>query len=80
MVTFNQLRKKIRGPKLHKTRTPALLSCPQKVGIVFKIGIVKPKKPNSAQRKVAWVKLKHRNVISYIPGQGHNIQSTLMSG
>lgn len=74
MVTRNQYTKKIvRVKKLHKTKTPALLGNPQKLGIVIKIGIVKPKKPNSAQRKVAWVKLKHRKVIAYIPGQGHNI-------
>lgn len=53
MVTRNQYTKKARKKKHHKTRTPALLGNPQKLGIVLKIGIVKPKKPNSAQRKVA---------------------------
>ena len=53
MVTRNQYTKKIvRLKKVHKTKTPALGN-PQKLGIVIKIGIVKPKKPNSAQRKVA---------------------------
>lgn len=73
MVTFQQLRKRHRRKKHHKTKVPALLGNPQKVGIVTQLRIVKPKKPNSAQRKIAQVKFKHRHVLVYIPGQGHNI-------
>jgi len=52
-----------------------MLSCPQKRGVVVSVGIMKPKKPNSAQRKIARVKLNgSRQVIVYIPGLGHNLQ------
>jgi len=61
----------------------ALRQCPQKKGICSKIRIVKPKKPNSAQRKIAKVRLFKRSVLAYIPGQGHNLKSyseVLVSG
>ena len=54
---------------------PALQGCPQKRAVCIKVRIMKPKKPNSAQRKVARVKLTTQQVITaYIPGQGHNLQ------
>lgn len=66
------------------TNTRALKRCPQRRGIVLKVRIVKPKKPNSAQRKVIKVRLTtRRNVIARIPGQGHNLRdfsSVLISG
>ena len=65
-------------------RTPALQHCPQKKGICVKIFIRTPKKPNSALRKVAKVKLSNRKKVeAYIPGEGHNLQqysSVLMRG
>jgi small subunit ribosomal protein S12 len=76
MITLNQLTKKNkRIPKKSKVRATALTACPQKRGICFKVTIMKPKKPNSAIRKIAKVKLSTgRRVIAYIPGQGHNLQ------
>jgi small subunit ribosomal protein S12 len=62
----------------------ALQRCPQKKGTVIKVRIVKPKKPNSAQRKVARLKLStRRKIIAYIPGQGHSLKAysgVLVSG
>jgi len=78
MPTFAQLviKKKTRRNRPHRgTRSKALLHCPQKKGTCKKIRIVKPKKPNSAQRKVAKVKLSTaREVICYIPGKGHELR------
>lgn len=78
MPTFSQLVIKIktRHNRPHRgTRSKALLHCPQKRGICTKIRIVKPKKPNSAQRKVAKVRLStNRRVICYIPGKGHELR------
>jgi len=78
MPTFAQLviKKKTRINRPHRgTRSKALLHCPQKKGTCKKIRIVKPKKPNSAQRKVAKVKLStEREVICYIPGKGHELR------
>lgn len=77
MVTWNQLTKKKvkRGKKKHKVRAPLLWSCPQKKAVTVKVYNTKPKKPNSAQRKVAKVKLSTgRYAIVAIPGQGHNLQ------
>jgi len=77
MVTNNQLVHfvVIRGKKKHKVRAPLLRGCPQRKGTVLKSYVTKPKKPNSAIRKVAKVKLStRRNAIVYIPGQGHNLQ------
>lgn len=60
-------------PKLSKA--PALQNCPQRKGVCSRVYVTKPKKPNSAQRKVAKVKLTTgRTVIAYIPGEGHNLQ------
>lgn len=75
MVTLNQLIKNPRKRKKNKTLSPALKKCPQLKGVCFKITTMKPKKPNSAIRKIAKVKLSTgRRVIVYIPGQGHNLQ------
>jgi small subunit ribosomal protein S12 len=84
MPTFNQLLKKPRKFKISKTKTPALDSCPQKKGVCLKIFIVTPKKPNSALRKVARIRLSNnKRVTAYIPGEGHNLQqysTVLMRG
>lgn len=84
MVTINQLLKNSRAPKQHTNNVFALSACPQKKGTVIKVRIVKPKKPNSAQRKVAKLKLSNkRKIVAYIPGQGHNLKAysgVLVSG
>lgn len=76
MLTINQLSlKKSRKKKQFKKKTPALKCCPQKKGVCIKIFIRSPKKPNSACRKVAKVKLSTgKKVDAYIPGEGHNLQ------
>lgn len=74
MSTINQLIRKSKNKK-KKSLTPALQGCPQKKGTVYKIFEQSPKKPNSARRKVAKVKLKTGRIIScHIPGEGHNLQ------
>jgi len=71
----NQLRKKPRKNKKSLNKTPALERCPQKKGICTKLVLRTPKKPNSALRKLAKVKLTNRKFIyAYIPGEGHNLQ------
>lgn len=73
--TINQLVRKGRGEKKWKSKAPALESCPQKRGVCIRVYTVTPKKPNSALRKVAKVRLSNsREVIAYIPGIGHNLQ------
>ena len=88
MPTFNQLVKKGRCDKAYKSKTPALqrgfnalrneatnLSAPQKRGVYTKVTTVTPKKPNSALRKIARVRLTNgMEATSYIPGIGHNLQ------
>lgn len=75
MPTYQQLTKKIRKAKRHKNKVPALLGCPFKRGICLKIFTRTPKKPNSAIRKVARIRLSTgKRVTAYIPGIGHNIQ------
>lgn len=76
MSTINQLSlKKSRKPKFFKKKTPALQNCPQKKGVCIKIFIRSPKKPNSACRKVAKIKLSTgKKIEAYIPGEGHNLQ------
>ena len=84
MPTINQLIKSPRRPKILRSKTPALEGCPQKKGVCLKVYIVTPKKPNSALRKVARVRLSNnRRVTAYIPGEGHNLQqysTVLMRG
>lgn len=73
--TFNQLVRKGRKPTKFKTASPALQSCPQKRGVCTRVYTTTPKKPNSALRKVARVRLTNGiEVTTYIPGVGHNLQ------
>lgn len=75
MPTINQLIRKERTIQKKKTTSPALASCPQKRGVCTRVYTTTPKKPNSALRKVAKVRLSNGfEVISYIPGIGHNLQ------
>ena len=75
MATVNQLLKKSRKPKVRKTDVPALNACPQRRGVCTRVYTTTPKKPNSALRKVARVRLTNGfEVTSYIPGEGHNLQ------
>ena len=75
MVTTNQLVRHGRSPRVYKTKSPALEKCPQKRGVCVKVYTTTPKKPNSALRKVAKVRLTNKiEVIAYIPGEGHNLQ------
>ena len=73
--TFNQLVRKGRTSPNYKTASPALQSCPQKRGVCTRVYTQTPKKPNSALRKVARVRLTNGiEVTTYIPGVGHNLQ------
>jgi len=73
--TINQLIRKGRRKISVKTRTPALKSCPQRRGVCTRVYTSTPKKPNSALRKVARVRLTNQiEVTAYIPGEGHNLQ------
>lgn len=75
MPTINQLIRKGRTVQLNKTKSPALQNCPQKRGVCTRVMTVTPKKPNSALRKVARVRLSNGiEVTAYIPGIGHNLQ------
>ncbi len=75
MPTFNQLVRKGRRPPRYKTASPALQACPQKRGVCTRVYTTTPKKPNSALRKVARVRLTNGiEVTTYIPGVGHNLQ------
>lgn len=75
MPTINQLVRKGRNQKSQRSKSAALNSCPQKRGVCTKVYTTTPKKPNSALRKVAKVRLTNATeVIAYIPGEGHNLQ------
>ena len=75
MPTINQLVRKGREPQKTKSKVPAMEQNPQKRGVCTRVYTTTPKKPNSALRKVAKVRLTNqREVISYIPGEGHNLQ------
>ena len=75
MPTINQLIRKGRKRTYKKTKSPALQSCPQKRGVCTRVMTVTPRKPNSALRKVARVRLSNGiEVTAYIPGIGHNLQ------
>ena len=75
MATINQLVRKPRKRKVAKSDVPALQSCPQRRGVCTRVYTTTPKKPNSALRKVARVRLTNgREVNAYIPGEGHNLQ------
>jgi small subunit ribosomal protein S12 len=75
MPTINQLVRKSREPKIVKSTVPALNGCPQKRGVCTRVYTTTPKKPNSALRKVARVRLTNgAEVTAYIGGEGHNLQ------
>ena len=75
MPTINQLVRKARRAQHSRPKHPALLGCPQKKGVCLQVKIMTPKKPNSALRKVARVRLSNGNEITaYIGGEGHNLQ------
>jgi small subunit ribosomal protein S12 len=75
MPTINQLIRKGRKRVKAKTTAPALANCPQKRGVCLRVYTTTPKKPNSALRKVARVRLSNgMEVTTYIPGEGHNLQ------
>nr|QJR53020.1 ribosomal protein S12 [Thalassia hemprichii]QJR53064.1 ribosomal protein S12 [Thalassia hemprichii] len=75
MPTVKQLIRKARQPIRNASKSPALRGCPQRRGICIRVYTITPKKPNSALRKVARVRLTSRSEITaYIPGIGHNLQ------
>jgi small subunit ribosomal protein S12 len=75
MPTINQLVRKPRQRPEERNKVPALQGCPQKRGVCTRVYTTTPKKPNSALRKVARVRLTNGfEVTSYIPGEGHNLQ------
>jgi small subunit ribosomal protein S12 len=75
MPTINQLVKQGRQVMRRKTASPALMACPQRRGVCVRVYTTTPKKPNSALRKVARVRLTNgMEVTTYIPGEGHNLQ------
>lgn len=75
MPTINQLIHHERKPVIKRKKTPALQGCPQKRGVCTRVYTTTPKKPNSALRKVARVRLTNGiEVTAYIPGEGHNLQ------
>ncbi len=75
MPTINQLVREAREKVKVKTKSPALVACPQKRGVCVRVYTTTPKKPNSALRKVARVRLTNgMEVTTYIPGIGHNLQ------
>ncbi|KAI8849291.1 ribosomal protein S12/S23-domain-containing protein [Chytridium lagenaria] len=74
-ATLNQVIRGCRKPRTKKSAAPALDACPQRKGVCLKVFTIKPKKPNSAQRKVTRVRLTNgKSVLAYIPGEGHNLQ------
>ena len=79
MPTINQLVRKGRRPPRFKSKSPALRECPQRRGVCLLVKTQTPKKPNSALRKVARVRLTNgEEVTAYIPGVGHNLQEHSM--
>ena len=75
MPTIQQLIRTERQRLTRKTKSPALRSCPERRGVCTRVYTTTPKKPNSALRKVAKIRLTNsREVIAYIPGEGHNLQ------
>ena len=75
MPTINQLIRNERKRVIKKSKSPALVSCPQRRGVCTRVYTTTPKKPNSALRKVARVRLSNgHEVTCYIPGEGHNLQ------
>lgn len=79
MSTINQLVRKPRVKKVTKSKAPAMRKCPQVRGVCVRVYTTTPKKPNSALRKVARLRLSNSmEVIAYIPGEGHNLQEHSM--
>nr|AXI97765.1 ribosomal protein S12 [Gracilaria tenuistipitata] len=79
MPTLNQLLKVSRQKKKFAVKSIALAKCPQKKGVCLKIFTMNPKKPNSAERKVAKIQLSTgKSIIGYIPGEGHTLQEHSM--
>ena len=75
MPTVNQLIRKPRQPPVGHNKVPAMQSCPQKRGVCLQVKTTTPKKPNSALRKIARVRLSNgKEVTAYIGGEGHNLQ------
>src|SRR6476646_1992002 len=75
MPTITQLVRKPRKIQTSRTKTPVLDGCPQKRGVCLQVKTITPKKPNSALRKVARVRLSNgKEITAYIPGEGHNLQ------
>ena len=75
MPTISQLIRHRRQLKIKRSKSPALTSCPQRRGVCLQVKTMTPKKPNSALRKIARVRLTNKvEVTSYIPGEGHNLQ------
>ena len=75
MPTIQQLDRKGRSKLIDKSKSPALASCPQRRGVCTRVYTTTPKKPNSAMRKVARIRLTNKfEVTAYIPGEGHNLQ------
>ena len=75
MPTINQLIRKPRSIQKSRTKTPVLDGCPQKRGVCLQVKTMTPKKPNSALRKIARVRLSNgKEVTAYIPGEEHNLQ------
>ena len=75
MPTINQLVRAGRRKVRYRSKSPALTGCPQRRGVCIAVRVLTPKKPNSALRKVARVRLTNGfEVTSYIPGEGHNLQ------
>lgn len=75
MPTINQLIRKPRQAPTYRNKVPAMQACPQKRGVCTRVYTTTPKKPNSALRKVARVRLTNQiEVTAYIPGEGHNLQ------
>ena len=75
MPTINQLVRKGRKKPTKRSKSPVLESCPQKRGVCLQVKTQTPKKPNSALRKIARVRLSNgKEITAYIPGEGHNLQ------
>ncbi len=75
MPTINQLVRKGRKKQRRQSKSPVLEGCPQKRGVCLRVHTMTPKKPNSALRKIARVRLSNRKEVTvYIPGEGHNLQ------
>jgi len=79
MTTLHQNIRGARQTKQFRSKTPAFRGCPQKKGYIIRLDIIKPKKPNSAKRKTAKIRImrkgKATDLIAYIPGQGTNLQT-----